>query len=406
MPTIASPLRRLAPALLAVAFLAGPPGAGAATPVIDAGDTALCAVGGDGRVTCHGLDASSVAHVTDFTSVAVGLSHACGLRQSGEILCWSDDGPAAAVPPAGTFAAVGAGWSVSCALDPAGLGTCWGDEAGYLEKDVPTWLGAMHGLSVGEFHSCALLPDDSAACWGADVNGQATPEPGPFAAVSAGGGHTCGLRPDGAVDCWGLNNAGQAEDRVAPAGETFVAVSAGSMSTCALTGAGRAVCWGADWQGESTPRAATFSAISVGRGYACGLLTSGALECWGNDPLPEHAYSLRFHAPVDAAPVVNVAKGGRVIPVKVEVFDGDEEVRAGRVTIGLVAAGGCGAATADAVEAHAPAAANDGELRWDAGADRWATQLDTPRVFTPRCLRAEVRVDGTLAGHFLLRLRA
>jgi hypothetical protein len=406
MPSTTSPLPRLlALGGVLLAFAAGAPAAGAATPQIDAGDGGLCAVGADGHVTCHGLDASNVAHVDDFTAVGVGLSHACGLRAAGPVLCWSDGPhPATAAPP-GSFTAVGSGWAVSCALDALGAGTCWGDDgAGYNQLTVPP--GPLHGLAVGEFHACALQAGDTAVCWGADVNGQASPDAGTFTALSAGGGHTCGLRPSGSVDCWGLDNAGQAADRMPPAGETFVAVSAGSMSTCALTSTGHLVCWGANHKGETEAPDGTFSAVSVGRGYACALATSGALTCWGDDsPLPPHDYRVRFQAPADAAPTVKVARAGRVIPVKAEIFDGDAEVRTGKVTIDVVPASDCSAAAADAVEAYAPLAAGaPGTLRWDAAADRWKTELDTSGLGTG-CFHVRLAVDGTVAGHFILRLR-
>ena len=390
-------------AAVAVALAAAAP-AHSSTTAIDAGDNALCAVGPDGGVTCHGLDASSVAHVKDFTQVAVGLGFACGLRAGGEVLCFGDDTHPGATPPPGSFTSIGAGWSAACALDALGDATCWGDEAGYGLFNGPA--GPLHGLSVGEFHECALDAASEAACWGADVSGQATPDPGPFTAVSAGGGHTCALTPAGAADCWGLDNAGQAQDRTPPAGETFVAIEAGSMSTCALTSTGRIECWGSDADGESAPPPGTFSSVSVGRGYACGIRTDGALACWGErSPLPAHAYTVAFHAPVDAAPTVNVARAGRVIPVKVEVFDAGTEVRTGRVTIDVVPSSDCGAAATDPLESYAPVpSTSPGELRFDAAADRWATGLDTSGL-AAGCHRARIAVDGEPAGHFVLQLR-
>ena len=102
----------------------------------------------------------------EFSSVSVGLYHACGIRLDGSINCWGSDTHGQATPPSGMFSSI----------------------------------------SVGESYACGVRTDGLLRCWGEDAWGRASPPGGQFLSVSAGYGHTCGVRIDGSVACWGGTN--------------------------------------------------------------------------------------------------------------------------------------------------------------------------------------------------------
>jgi hypothetical protein len=128
-----------------------------------------------------------------------------------------------------------------------------------------------------------------------------------------------------------------------------------------------------------------------------------------------------FDSPVDKAPVMNVAKLGRVIPVKATVtvggvaHSGPSSVP---VSIGMSRVT-CGTTTTDGLESYAAAgSSNTGNLfRWDATAGRWAYNLDTGAaggtanscyrvaVYYGGSVAGGVASGGTLAGSFLLQTK-
>jgi len=119
-------------------------------------------------------------------------------------------------------------------------------------------------------------------------------------------------------------------------------------------------------------------------------------------------YSASFKAPIDGPSVLNVAKAGRVIPVKVEVFKNGVENTLGPVTILVNKLDSCTSNTEDTLETYAAAgSSNQGNLfRWDAASGFWIYNLDTSAqgMTAGNCYRGNVYLDGTLAGYFLIKL--
>ncbi len=191
--------------------------------------------------------------------------HWCGLRSTGEVVCFG-------------FGAAGQlGWAPELS-PPVG---------GYPPVELGTGRTAT-AIALGDAHSCALLDDGSVKCWGLNNHGQlgvgdsdvrgldssgmgdalpAVPLGQGAQSIAAGRYHTCALLDDGSVKCWGLNDAGQLgqgdmEDRgdtpgevaaLAPvdlgAGEVAMAIEAGSH-TCAILASGAIKCWGPNAQGQ------------------------------------------------------------------------------------------------------------------------------------------------------------
>ncbi len=61
---------------------------------------------------------------------------ACGIKTTGELFCWGDNGIGQASPPSGVFRQVSAGGDFACGLKADGTIQCWGNsEDGKL--DVP-----------------------------------------------------------------------------------------------------------------------------------------------------------------------------------------------------------------------------------------------------------------------------
>ena len=200
-----------------------------------------------------------------FAAVSTGHDHTCAIRASSAIECWGSNSvyrPLAvqgegeeieyeAIPagqadaPAGAFRAVAAGLSHSCGVRESGAIECWGNnDSG--QSDAPA--GAFRAVSAGVWHTCAIRESGTAECWGWSGNGEADAPAGAFRAVAAGVFHTCGVRDTGAIECWGGNYDGQTD---APAGSDFIAVSAGELHSCGVRESGAIQCWGNNEDGQT-----------------------------------------------------------------------------------------------------------------------------------------------------------
>lgn len=126
-----------------------------------------------------------------------------------------------------------------------------------------------------------------------------------------------------------------------------------------------------------------------------------------------------FHAPIDGPSVVNVAKAGRVIPVKVDIFVNGVKDTTGPISILVNKLSTCTSNTTDSLETYATAgSANVGNaFRWDSSGGFWIYNLDTSAqgMSAPNCYRGNVYVGGSadlngkytggnLAGYFLIKL--
>lgn len=113
--------------------------------------------------------------------------------------------------------------------------------------------------------------------------------------------------------------------------------------------------------------------------------------------------TVAWKEPVNGPSVINVAKAGRVIPLKVEVFvDGAENVDTGSVTFKLWKSNSCVSAVQDAIETFVAVgeAAGGNAYVWNADGGFYQYNLKTPT--TPGCYRGEAYLDGELAGYFLI----
>lgn len=184
----------------------------------------------------------------DWTFVATGQGHACGVRSPGRLFCWGRN----------HVSQLGQGTS-----DPVQL------RAPVMVGSDADW--AEVGCSQNT--TCARKRDGSLWCWGEQASGalavgDVDPRPSParvpgeagWFAMSAGTFHTCGLRAGGQLWCAGRNAEGQLgspepADSVpgmirADPGTDWIEVRAGRLFTCARKADESVWCMGNNSQGE------------------------------------------------------------------------------------------------------------------------------------------------------------
>ena len=115
-----------------------------------------------------------------------------------------------------------------------------------------------------------------------------------------------------------------------------------------------------------------------------------------------HVGNANFYAPVDKAPIMNVAKLGRVVPVKMTfTYDGTPITGTGPVYVGAVSQISCTeeSTASDTIDVYAAGASNTGNLfRWDTSASQWIYNFDTS-AFTMKagnCYRISAYYGGTV----------
>jgi alpha-tubulin suppressor-like RCC1 family protein len=246
---------------------------------------------------------------TDWTQVACGKSHSCGVR-GGAVYCWGRN-------QQGQLGDANGGTDSDVPVQENSAATDW----------VMVTANRYHG------HSCGIRDDGTDRtlwCWGDNGYGQLglgdstdydTPQQvgaaTDWAVVTAGGRYSCGLRDDGTDQtlwCWGRNSWGQlgvddTSDYDTPqqvgSATDWVDVSAGKSATCGISG-GDLYCWGknsylqcglgTDLSGltsctedgymyycqmpELADDTATWLDVEIDGAHTCGLASDG-LYCWG-----------------------------------------------------------------------------------------------------------------------------
>lgn len=302
----------------------------------------------DGRLGdgCTGTECPSgprqVQPPTDWTLIAAGGGHSCGIR-TGELWCWGTNaagqvGIGEATPAVTTATRVGAetDWthvalgstdgfvhtSFSCGIRSGEL-WCWG--GGRLGRtgtcpdgcSSPTRVEAAvdwQSVALGGEHACGVRGDGSLWCWGSNTNGQigwptAPNQEAPvqvgvatnWAEVYASNDSTCAIKDDRTLWCWGLNTTGQLglgvvdANRDQPArveGEGWLDVAMGDQHACGLRGT-ELYCWGRNEEGQlgqgdrdirsmPTRVPGEWTGIGAGTNHTLGL-QSDSVFGWGDN---------------------------------------------------------------------------------------------------------------------------
>ena len=255
----------------------------------DPGHRGLHGVFGEGRTAApEGL----------FVDVSVSLGQSCGVRESGELLCWGDD---SGVLPSGLFGRVATADGGGCAVRRDGTVACWWEWGSY---QLEPWEGPL----VGE-----LLDMQAATEYGsADVMG-------------------CGVRVDQTLVCWGEDvwfHSGMPEGRFAR-----MAGRGRNRQWCALRTDGEVACWG-DWDEHpapaSVPEDLRFADAWLVWGYGCGIELGGATVCWDTGTLEQMEPAVLLDSgrarpsglPLPDAGLARLARGSAVCAI-----DADGELR-------------------------------------------------------------------------------
>jgi alpha-tubulin suppressor-like RCC1 family protein len=181
-----------------------------------------------------------------FTAIDVNGGHGCGLTSAGAAYCWglNSEGQVgsgstdnvipvpAAVSGGLNFSSIAVGGVHTCGLINSGAAYCWGSNDGgqlgdgsLTNSSVPIAVSggqSFSSLAAGGFFTCGLTSSGVAYCWGRNDTGQlgngstassttpiAVPGGFAFSALAAGSTYTCGLTSSGAAYCWGRNDTGQ-----------------------------------------------------------------------------------------------------------------------------------------------------------------------------------------------------
>ena len=262
---------------------------------------------------------ATITVAPQFTHVAVGADHACGITGRGDLYCW--------------------GTSFRGELGPAsGLQDCSGRFGGGAQcTAIPIRSSSLRPVEIvaGDMHTCALGADGTAYCWGANFYGEAgtgtlSDVPVPTAVVGghtftqlvAGRMHTCGITTTRAAYCWGWDWTGalgagdvSAErcfffsndpcsrtPRLVVGGHQWAQLAAADRATCGVTTTGELYCWGYNIGGNDgqycqtpdnltgctrtpilIPSARAYKATSIGDAHRCQQALDGTLECWGGN---------------------------------------------------------------------------------------------------------------------------
>jgi hypothetical protein len=203
-----------------------------------------------------------VADFENWAKVALAEAFSCAIRSSGELYCWGKNAngrlglgasAAASNPNVPTQVGSDANWTDvalganhGCGLRTDGALYCWGDNAhGQLglgdrtARPAPERVGTNQWLAVatGANHSCGIDATGKLFCWGVAVSGTAANEQlrqseltlsATAQAIAARGKSTCVLGAAGELACWG-------EFAIAGAGRTTATNSAGAGNSGAAS---------------------------------------------------------------------------------------------------------------------------------------------------------------------------
>lgn len=249
----------------------------------DAGPEPCCADGGessldggvpapDGGDDCGPACACAAPTGScNFTALAMGAAHGCGVDVSGSVLCWGSnlqgatgpspglhDGRIAVVPGVVDAVEVAAGSVHTCALERDGDVLCWGrNQHGELGRGAPygdeprpeaarvDLAEAVVGITADGFRTCAWStgPGGDVYCWGGSpsrISPQAMGLPN-TAQACVDEEMLCVLDDDGITRC--VEHASTGAPAVVSGLVRTVGLACGGTSRCAIDDEGSARCW-------------------------------------------------------------------------------------------------------------------------------------------------------------------
>ena len=269
-----------------------------------------CALSTSGEVACWGRNGAGQADAPEgaFVSVFAAEDSSCAIDAAGGAVCWGEAGSRDVVMPAGPwvqmFPSRGDGIYYdsepmeTCGLRTSGEVVCWSGEvlaeageaqrlvsASVPRRETAGWVDRRSSYSL----ECGIGGTGQLWCEGSGLFGGSHVPPGVFTSIDAGIGLVCALREDQAVVCWSatVRAKGPAEMGGAPEG-AFVQVSVVGDMACALSTQGAALCWRKDPPRRLLPPRQHLTAVAAAfdEGRPCGLTGDGRVVCWSSRVLP------------------------------------------------------------------------------------------------------------------------
>jgi len=302
---------------------------------IDAVGERSCGVRDDASLWCWGRTTPTsvqqaparIGSENGWRSVSLGRSHQCALKLDGSLWCWGENAAGALglgdervaqadapvrVGTAADWTTIAPGTRHTCGLRSQAVGSggtlwCWGAgiraDAATSDAIAPLQIGAdQDWLAVtSNFNEagaplfCGIRSPGALYCWNDRIR---TPTrlgaDSDWTAVQAGVGSTpCGIRAPGALWCMPFDNSG-AEPRRIGSESDWVAISLGPGLNCGVRQGGALSCWLTDLSAidrglEPVPlsdptRVGTdtgWSSVAAGGQHACALKSDRRLFCWG-----------------------------------------------------------------------------------------------------------------------------
>ena len=282
---------------------------------IAAGKNHACGLQADGTALCWGNNYAAgnlelPGGNPSFTRISAGLNFTCGLRIDGAIVCWGLNNMGQASPPDGSFDEIAVGRDNACALKDSAL-ICWGkgfSDGAETIQEVPP----LSSIQAGFGFTCGLTPNDDMACW-RYFNEELTITPGPFTDIGIGLHHACAIRIDGSAFC-DEEDQDHYLQRSRPPPTKFVQISGGWHHTCGITESSRIECWGSGVTGAPGERLSApegkFTALSIRWRNSCALRPNGHAVCWkqpdrqlSTKQLSEAFGGVKFEHPMELFPL-------------------------------------------------------------------------------------------------------
>ena len=297
------------------------------------------AQGRQGMIACWGDDGERTAlsrpneHEVQFSTIAIGYRHVCGIhRITKHLYCWGR-GPAAVVPrhlKAKEFKTLAAGPHDTCAtFQHNDSAICFGEHelappqrTKFVAAVVPSGELSPAGegyateqpfvlrysqISIGQTFACGVVTGDggyndgdmsrdgSVDCWGttkisAMPNERTMTLPAVLSPpsgirlkyISSGPRYSCGVTTAGHVRCWGVVPPIVSQAVPADAKGPFISVSVGERHVCARRNEGEVLCFGDNRDGQTYAPKGKFLSVVVGLRHSCGLRHDARVYCWGH----------------------------------------------------------------------------------------------------------------------------
>lgn len=288
------------------------------------GTIAVSGGGLDGILGKGPIDSAELMAVgSRWSTLSLGISHACGIEPSGQTSCWGRNGSgqvdssgfdrASPVAVAGDFSPVVAGSAGTLAIRSNSTLWGWGRIPGYGNGaqrmlDGGSWLTA----ALSPMFACAITRGSRLYCVGDNTFGQlgddtTTSRASLTAAAGALGSrewrkvapslmHACALDTLGQIWCWGSNSTGGLgigtfDSSPHPTGarilgtQTYSDVGSIGTGTCGLRDDGTVDCWGLQFGSVNpTPHPVpglTGVRLGTGDNHVCAIDAAGTLRCMG-----------------------------------------------------------------------------------------------------------------------------